>query len=64
VEKQSKDVGGDLEAAEMPLKAGMWRRGMTAGTWRWGLAAVDAPAAGYGGGDLEFGGRGNARLSQ
>jgi hypothetical protein len=33
----------------MPLKAGMWRRGPTAG---------DAPAAGCGGGCLGFGGGG------
>jgi hypothetical protein len=32
--------------------------------WRRGPAAGDAPAAGYGGGDLEFEGKGNARLSQ
>jgi hypothetical protein len=54
-EKQSRDVGGDLEAAEMPLKAGMWRRGPAAG---------DAPAARCGGGGLWFGAGGNARLSQ
>jgi hypothetical protein len=54
-EKQSRDVGGDLEAAEMPLKAGMWRRGTAAG---------DAPVVGCGGGGLGFGVEGNARLSQ
>jgi hypothetical protein len=48
-EKQSRDIGGDLEAAEMPLKAGMRRRGPVAG---------DAPVAGCGGGGLGFGGRG------
>jgi hypothetical protein len=41
--KQSRDVGGDLEAAEMPLKAGMWRRGATTGMLRWGPPAGDAP---------------------
>jgi hypothetical protein len=30
-EKQSRDVGGDLEAVEMPLKARMWRRGPAVG---------------------------------
>jgi hypothetical protein len=30
-EKQSRDVGGDLEAAKMLLKAGMRRRGPVAG---------------------------------
>jgi hypothetical protein len=57
-EKQSRDVGGDLEAAEMQLKAGMWTRGPTVGMLRRGPAAGDAPAAGCGGGGLGFGGEG------
>jgi hypothetical protein len=52
-EKQSRDIGGDLEAAEMPLKAGMRRRGPVAG---------DAPTAGCGGGGLGFGGRGQGEM--
>jgi hypothetical protein len=51
-EKQSRDVGGDLEAAEMPLKAGMWRRGPAAG---------DAPATRCGGGGLGFGDEGKCK---
>jgi hypothetical protein len=54
VEKQSRDVDGDLEAAEIPLEAKMWRQGPTAGMLRREPAAGDAPAAGYGGGGLGF----------
>jgi hypothetical protein len=43
------------DSAEVPLNAGMWRRGPATG---------DAPAAGCGGGGLGFVGGGNARLSQ
>jgi hypothetical protein len=64
VEKQSRDVGGDLEAAEMPLKAGMWRQGPAPGDAPAGAGGGRCPGGGMWRRGLGFGVGGNVRLSQ